>query len=254
MKMDRLSLIKKYVLQKDFASIDELCQISNRSKNTIRRDINELAAAGVLEKVYGGVKATKKQNLSLLSFSERNEKNVREKQHIGELAAKLICDGDIIFIDSGTTTVNILDHLSHLSTVTVITNNLYVFVKCLERPNINIIALGGQLNRTTASFSSHFCFLENIERFNINKVFMAATSVSIEKGATHNSPEEFIIKKHLVEKGDTRYLLVDHSKFDQSALLTYAELTDFHSIITDRTPPEPYVNFFAEHNIQLLIK
>ncbi|MFA9381220.1 MAG: DeoR/GlpR family DNA-binding transcription regulator [Acetanaerobacterium sp.] len=254
MKLSRLSHIEEYVLQKDFVSLDELCEVFNKSKNTIRRDVSELVANGIVQKVYGGVRTVKQPGNTLVSFTERNIKSVKEKQYIGALAAKFVNDGDVIFVDSGTTTVNIVRHLSHLKGVTILTNNLYVIMSCMDLPSINTISFGGQLNRTTASFSSNFCSMENLHRFNINKVFMAATGVSIEKGATHTSPGELAIKKDLVQKADISFLLADYSKFGQTALLTYTELTSFHYVVSDRNPPDIYDEYFQEHNIQLIVK
>jgi len=254
MKVSRLNQIKEYVLSKEYVSLDELCQVFDRSKNTIRRDIGELTHSGTIQKVYGGVKAVKQEAPPLISFQDRNVKNVAQKRKIGAIAARFVQDNDVIFIDSGSTTVNIVEHLTELSGVTVLTNNLHAILRCMEVSSINVIALGGQLSRDTSSFSAKFCALDNLRRFNISKAFMAATGVSTDTGATHTSPEEFEIKKDIMEKSDTCFLLADSSKFDQSALLTYSELTAFKYVITDSTPPKRYNEYFSENGIQLLTK
>lgn len=252
MKYSRLQNMEEYVLKKDFVSLDELCSVFERSKNTIRRDVSELVKSGAIEKVYGGVRAAKPPSNTLLSFSERTIKRSSEKQHIGALAARFVRENDVIFIDSGTTALNIIPYISHLHDVTILTNNLHAIHCCMEYPQLNTIAFGGQLNTKTASFSSNFCSLGNLQSFNINKAFMAATGVSIEKGATNSSPGELAIKKSIMEKSDTRFLVVDSTKFNHSALLTYAELSAFQYIVTDRTPPELYGTYLRDSNIELV--
>lgn len=118
-------------------------------KNTLRRDLEILVARGTVEKVYGGVIACENATPipNLVTFHERTGRNAQSKQKIAALAASFVRERDIIFIDSGTTTMSIVDHLAHLSTVTVITNSLQVINKSMNYPNINLIVLPGSLKR-----------------------------------------------------------------------------------------------------------
>lgn len=252
MKYNRQRELEEYVSKRDFVSLDELCQMFDKSKNTIRRDVAELVKAGAMEKVYGGVRAVKTPADSLLSFTDRTIKHSEEKEHIGALAAPFVKEGDVIFVDSGTTVLQLIPHIAALSGITVLSNNLHVLTCCMEYPSLNTISFGGQLNPETASFSSNFCSLDNLRRFNINKAFMAATGVSVSKGATNSSPGELPIKRSIVENSDECFLLVDAAKFDHAALLTYAELDQFQYVVTDKAPPAAYLTFFEEHEMQLI--
>ncbi|MDR1534248.1 MAG: DeoR/GlpR family DNA-binding transcription regulator [Planctomycetota bacterium] len=253
MKYPRLREVEEYVLKRDFVSLDELCHTFGKSKNTIRRDVSELVKNGAFEKVYGGVRTIKTPMVIKQSFVDRSAMYQAGKQSIGALAARFVADNDIVFLDSGTTTLHMLPHLAERSNVTLLTNNLHAINFCLEHPNINAISLGGQLNPATASFSSNYSPVDHLENFNIFKAFMAATGVSIEKGAT-NTVGELAIKKKIMERSDVCYLLVDSSKFDRSALLTYAELSAFHCVVTDTEPPARYLTFFRDNGIQVMMK
>lgn len=253
MKYPRLREIEEYVLKRDFVSLDELCSAFDRSKNTIRRDVAELVHNGAFEKVYGGVRAIKAPRGILNSFTERSVKHPANKQYIGALAARFVVDNDVIYLDSGTTTLNLLPHLADRVNVTLLTNNLHAINYCVEHPHLNAISLGGQLNPETASFSSNYCPIDYLENFNITKAFMAATGVSVEKGVT-NMVGELAIKKKIMERSDLCYLLVDSSKFDRSALLTYTELTAFQYVVTDAPPPARYLAFFRENGIELVVE
>jgi len=251
LKYDRLNSIQEYVYHKGSASLDELCSIFEISKSTARRDAADLVKRGLLKKVYGGLKPANSSWNTPLTFHERHVKNTEEKNKIGVLAAAYIKDNDVIFVDSGTTMLNIVPHIV-AANVTVLTNNLQVIYDCLAHPHLKAISFGGQLDIQTISFYSDHGMMQNISRYNVNKSFMAATGISIEKGATNSTNSELMLKMTMVEQSDECFLLVDSSKFDNSTLLTYASLSDFQYVITDKNPDQKYVNYFQEYNIKLI--
>ena len=247
MKTHRIKNVEEYILKNESVSLDKLCDVFKVSKNTIRRDIKELLEKGKIKKIYGGVTINQKK---LVPFEERNIKNHAEKKVTAEIAAAYINDGDIIFIDSGTTTMWLIDYLKNKN-ITILTNNLSAIVSALPYPNLNIISLGGTLKRKTNSFVGNSTSLV-LKDYNISKAFMAATGISIARGATNSSVEEYELKKLIVEKSDEIFLLVDSSKFDSISLMTYSPLENLDYIITDKTPPKKYTDFFRKNKINLL--
>src|SRR5699024_12336932 len=101
MKTQRQTENREHTQKMGSVSLDELCRIFNVSKNTITRHVNELAKDGLVEKVYGGIKAVDDQ---VISYTQRDVTNKNAKNTIASLAASRIQNGDIIFIDSGTIT------------------------------------------------------------------------------------------------------------------------------------------------------
>ena len=177
MRISRIDQLEQYILEHKSVSIDTLCEVFQISKNTVRRDLDVLLTRGNIEKVYGGVIASESSMAipELTSFNERNIKNREAKNRIAALAASYVREKDIIFIDTGTTTVNIIDHLSHLSNVTVITYSVQVINHAMSFPNINLISLPGKLKRDTASLVGTSC-TDFLKDFNIMRAFMACTS------------------------------------------------------------------------------
>lgn len=249
MKANRVKEIEEYIISNESVSLDSLCEIFRISKNTIRRDINELVKKGTVKKVYGGVTSIIKP---LIPFEERNIKNNYKKAAIAKVASDFVNNGDVIFIDSGTTTLNMIDFLKDKDDVTILTNNLNVIVNALPLPNLNVICVGGRLIRKTNSFEVIHA-LAILKDYNINKAFMAATGVSISNGATNSSSLEYKLKKIVVEKSNELFLLVDSSKFDVSSLMTYCQLTDIDHLITDKNPDEKYIQFFRENEINFSV-
>ncbi|AIF52719.1 DeoR/GlpR family DNA-binding transcription regulator [Pelosinus sp. UFO1] len=249
MKEDRISELENYILEKERASIEELCSVFNVSKNTMRRDINQLELKGKIKKVYGGIILTDKKTTE--PFESREVKNKSAKLIIADLASTLIEDGDIVYIDSGTTTMHMIPYLSERKNVTIITNNLHVILNSLPYQNLNIISTGGTLFRRTNSFVDAEA-VNSLKKYNISKAFLATTGVSIAKGITNSSSLEYDIKRYIVEHCDKKILLADNTKLEKVSLITYYDLKDIQVFISEQRPEQEYVDFFASNNISLL--
>ena len=78
---------------------------------------------------------------------------------------------------------------------------------------------------------------------------MAATGISISRGATNSSMDEYELKKLIVEKSGEIFLLVDSTKFDTISLMTYSSLENIDYILTNETPPKKYQDFFKKNKI-----
>lgn len=253
MRAKRIDLIEQYIYECKSVSLDKLCEKFKVSKNTIRRDINYLTEKGVIKKVYGGVTINESSNISdLVSFEARHLTNMDEKNRIAKLAADYVNDGDTIFIDSGTTPLNMIDQLKEKKNLTIITYSVQIVIKAIQYPEITVISLPGVLKRPTYSFIGSGSF-EYLQTFNINKAFMSCTGLSIENGICNASAEEFDIKKTAVSKSQTIILLADHSKFNKVALMTFCDMDKIHCVITDKTPSANFIEFFENNGIELQV-
>lgn len=250
MKINRLNDIEKYILDVENVSLDKLCEVFNVSKNTIRRDINELEKRGSIKKVYGGIIANSKGKVE--PFETREIRNQAAKKLIAQRASCLVEDGDVIFIDSGTTSMHMIPFLAQKEHLTIVTANLNVILSAMPYSNLNVISAGGVLYRETNSFTGPNV-IDILKNYNVSKAFLASTGVSLTKGVTNTSPLEHEIKKHLVDKSALRVLLVDHSKFNVISLMTYCQLQDIDYLVTDQQPPQEYVDFCAANKVELLL-
>ncbi|WP_208586078.1 DeoR/GlpR family DNA-binding transcription regulator [Gracilibacillus suaedae] len=247
LKTKRITAILDYVQRKHSVSLDDLVKEFNVSKNTIRRDVQELVDQKKLQKVYGGVSIPRPLTVP---YQDRKIQNFKEKEIIAELAADYIKDGDIIFLDSGTTTGAILEFIKNKS-LTIVTNNMDFTLDATPYPQLQIYGTGGVFERSTRSYVG-MDSAETIAKYNFNKAIMATTGLSIDKGFTNSSPLETQIKRNAMEKSETIFVLADHSKFDRYSITTYGYFDEIDYIITDREPPKHYIDAASEYKNHII--
>jgi DeoR family myo-inositol catabolism operon transcriptional repressor len=247
-KEKRIKKIQEYVLEHQSASLDELMEVFDVSKNTIRRDVQELVDRGELKKVYGGVSSIHKK---LESFQERKVRNQDQKELIAKKAASFVEDGDFIFIDSGTTTIEMFEYLKEKH-LTIFTNNIDFIVCAIPFENLDVISIGGMLERKTSSFVNPRN-MDLLKDYNIKKAFMASTGISLSNGVTNASPLESELKKTIVSRSSEVYLLVDYDKFDKYGLMTYCGLDEIDYLVTDKVPNGTYQEYAKNHDIHLVL-
>ena len=250
MREDRISKMEEYIRDKKFVSLDELCVKFDVSKNTVRRDINEIIDRSDIKKIYGGVSI--QYNKVPPPFAERLAICEDLKDSIGRSAADFVEDGDVIYVDSGTTTCRIVDHLASKKDITLITNSLDVVNRAVEYPEINVISLSGTLSRKTLSFTGPST-IEALQGCNIRKAFMASNGLTVQNGATQSTSIEFAIKKNVVARSDMVFLMIESRKFGTVSMLTYCELNEIDTTITDRMPPKELADAFISQGGSIVL-
>lgn len=260
MKINRITRIKELLEEKQSLTIEFLCEEFNVSKNTIRRDIAELIQMDCVKKVYGGIvrkEALKPETVSHVQEQVNEHKwavedpYLEEKLKIAKLAADLIEDEDVIYIDAGTTTALMLPHIEKKKNVTIVTASIRAINAAVKSGRFNVIATGGTLNPPNQAFvgpSVTSC----LKRYNISKFFLSTTGISIEAGATSASPLDCEIQQLLVDRPGKNILLLDSSKLDAPSLMSFCELKDIDCMIIDKEPPAKYVSYMKENDIKLI--
>ena len=248
MKASRIKEIADYISQHEQVQLETLAEEFDVSIYTIRRDVDELAKKGIVKKNYGGV-SINKEGSELIDFQDRNTVLKAEKKDISKCAASLIEDGDIVYIDGGTTTLYMPDYLDG-KRITVVTNNIFVILKVLRMDHIKLIVLGGELDRRANSITG-LSTIESMKNMNITKAFISTTGVSKDFQVTNYTAVEAELKRSCMEKSGLCYLLADHTKFGHASLVSYAKLEDFDGVVTDEGLSTPYQDYLYEHQIKI---
>ena len=251
MRAIRLQQMKDYIFEHDAVTFEDICAKFDISINTARRDIAVLEKDGSISKVYGGVKPNKETGLT--PYKDRYIAQLDQKIAICKKAAEYIEDGDIIYMDPGTTVHNILDFVRDKQ-ITVITASLSVILKAANMDNIRLYTLSGTLNRESNSFEDIGAFT-NLERFSITKAFFACSGFTLTGGVMLASTWEFEMKDYVVNRKTNSFLLMDNTKFNKTAMLKFAEANEMKNIITCPPVDEKYIKYFKQNgvNLQLVV-
>ena len=239
LRIERIDHIERYIATHKSVSIDELCSEFQVSKNTIRRDLKEILSRGEFKKTYGSVCVARSR--LPLPFAERFNTNSVVKCRIAQRAAQEVKNGDIIYIDSGTTTCHIVDALADKSDVTILTHSLEVINRTVSHLGLTVIALPGMLNKKTLSFVCRKPG-EFLRDCNIGKAFMSSDGITVANGATQSTSSEYEVKRAVINRSDEVFLLAEHEKFGQVSLYTYCGLDKIDLIITDEAPPSDFAD------------
>lgn len=233
MKYDRMNAIETFVQEKESCTNEEICNKFDISMQTLRRDLRILEQRGTIQKVYGGVVCNHNEiTRSVPSNSSRSEMLAPEKERIGKEAASLVNDGDVIFIDSGTTTCRMVPYLANLKELTVITHSLSALELLQSYAAIRVIVLGGELDRNARSFMAD----ETKIPFSFDKAFMATVGIDAE-GCTNTNLLEGRIKSYVIEHAKKSWILADHSKFSVTGFNRFCSWERIRGIITDSEIP-----------------
>ena len=240
MKKMRSYDIIDYVKGKKRASLTELMDKFDVSSATIHRDVAELVASGHLERIRGGVAFFERSNHSAtpgegFSYLDRATVNLSAKKRIAEKAVRMVADGDILFLDSSTTTAAFADELAsrHFMNLTIVTNSVAIMEKFRKMPrNYVLISLGGNYDPLLNSFLGSAA-LRELERLTVTKAFVSAFGVTDKLVTTNHEHQAGLVTK-VLDMATQRFLLADRSKFGRTGIYRLATRAAFDGIISDK--------------------
>jgi len=219
-----LSMLK----EKDIVQIHELVEATGVSESTIRRDLSDLEEQGLLKRVHGGAISIQNK-IDEPTMIEKSIKHKKEKLAIARYAASLVKERDTIFLDAGTTTLQMIAFLPS-DQIVVVTNGVDCAMKLIQR-NIKTILLGGELKASTWSLVGREA-VNSISQYRFDKCFLGINGIDHVHGLTTPDPEEAHVKQLAIKYSDERFVLCDSSKFSR---VTFAKVGDLHevNVITD---------------------
>ena len=246
---ERQHRIVELLKKKGRFTVKELSRVFNISGATIRSDLKELAAQGKLIRTHGGAMCIQ-ENGAEFPFNLRKNRRKRIKEQIGREAAKLISEGEVIFIDASTTASAMLPFLAEKEEITVITNSLEVAYKLALLPNLQVISLGGRIRRESLSFVD--AQIDPLIPKSIGKAFMGALGLSLDHGLTDVNPSEITVKQSIARRSRAIIALVDSTKWDKVSYGTFAGTSQIHTIISDQNAPENMVYKMEKRGIKVI--
>ncbi|MGQ9683691.1 MAG: DeoR/GlpR family DNA-binding transcription regulator [Anaerolineae bacterium] len=246
---ERQSRVAQFILRRGSASVQELRDHFGVSLMTIRRDLDALEEKGLIARIHGGAMAP--ASPAIAGEDERGILHVAEKAAIGALASGLVSDGQTLFLDAGTTTIELARRLRDRKGLTVVTNSVRVLAVLADQPGVNLIGIGGSVYGGAWSFVGPLAE-GALRRFNAHTAFMGISSVSLEHGLTEVNFFEATVKSTMIQRAQRVVLLADHSKFEKVSPITVASLKEVRTIITDDALAPELVARYQEAGVELL--
>lgn len=221
-----------YIEKHETVTVKELSEHFNMSEATIRRDLDDMAVSGLIERTHGGAMRIDKSTVFEMIHSKKMEYMIEEKKRIGKKAADFIRNGDTIFLDAGTTVYFLAMELWAYQNLTVVTNDLNIASSILLDDTSQLIVTGGVRRNDFGVLIGNLAddFLRNI---NIDRAFMGADAIDISSGITNTNLAEANIKRIVLQNSNFHVLLADHTKLDRKMLVRVADLSTFNVVIMD---------------------
>lgn len=219
-------LTRHQVVQNAFLS--ESLQVSAA---TIRRDLDWLEQEGWLRRTHGGAIVSQHMNVEP-EYQHSAQTHPEEKRLIGATAATLVEDGDTIFINSGTTATQVVQHLRGKREITVVTSNVRAVLELAEA-DLAVILLGGDFRPRAGSVAGRFA-CQTLNQIYANKAFIGVDGLSLNYGCTTPISDEAEVARLMVERTQGPVIVVaDHSKWGVVSNFEIASLDQIQILVTD---------------------
>ena len=232
---DRWVEIMDYLKKQGEVTVEEIMLTFSASRSTVRRDLIAMEKQGLLVRTRGGAKLVKEQQIGNCGYELERlfEQNKEEKQKIAKVAASLIQDGDILFIDSGTTCYYIIDYIT-AKDITVVTNGITHINKLMSR-GINTYILNGFAVPENNLIIAEDTY-EKVANMNFNIAFVGSMGVHPAGGCTTMTSVDGKLKSAVIKAAEKCYVVADHSKINKRQFYTYGHFEQV-TLITDQEIP-----------------
>jgi DeoR/GlpR family transcriptional regulator of sugar metabolism len=210
-----------------------LARETGLSEDTIRRDLRDLAAEGVLQRVHGGALPS---SPALADFSRRQAIATADKVAIGRAAAAMVRPGQFVFLDGGTTTTQMARHLPLDLKTTVVTHSPSIAVELVDHPNVTVELIGGRLFKHSV-VSVGVAAMEAIRKIRPDAYFMGVTGIHEQYGLTTGDPEEAAIKRAVCELAAETIVLASNEKLGAVSPCLIAPLTEISTVLAAGSLP-----------------
>ncbi len=246
----RRQLIAETVIAEGTMRIEDLVDRFGISLMTAHRDLDELAARGLLRKTRGVVSAAP---TSLIESSDayREARQGAEKSAIAALAVQQIEPGQAVFLDDSTTVSRMVPHLGTKVPLTVITNSILMMNALKGIRDLTLLGLGGQFHHWCNAFMGHVTTQE-IRNLRADTAFISLSAIT-DGMVFHQSPEMVETKRAMWGSARTRILLADHTKFERRALHAMGPLDDFDMVIVDDLTPPLLIDRLRSEGIRIVV-
>lgn len=220
---ERRQQLLQIIEKNEYASMEQLIGgIESASESTIRRDLKALADEGLITLMRGGASRVQESSHDT-RVSSRMILHQEAKERIAKCAADMVNKGEVIYIDSGSTTLRMIPYIKDRD-ITIVTTNTLIFQE-FAGGKAECIVVGGSVNPTTGSIVGDMT-VSNLESLYFDKAFLGATGISLRAGISTPDIKEAMKKQVIRSNAKHAYVLVDSSKVGLTTMCKVFDLSD----------------------------
>ncbi len=251
LNVERHQQIEQLIRANGRATVEELSARFGVSPATIRRDLERLAGAGLLQRAHGGAVALERAAPEPPVASRAGER-ADEKQRIGRAAAALIGAGETIFLGSGSTTLAVARHLHGTRGLKVITNALTIANELAGSPEISLIITGGLLRSSEQSMLGHLAE-QALRQLRADKAVIGIRAISAAEGLTSDYGAETSADRAILACAPQLLLVADHSKLGRVANVVLAPASAVHTLVTGGQAPDDQLGELRRLGVRVVL-
>ncbi len=227
-KREIIEILKK----RNFIGVEELSKLLYTSQSSIRRDLNDLQAQGLIKRNHGGVMIFETKNAAPVAYRWEAQKN--EKKLIAKQASVLLKDNTTVFLDSSTTAYYMVEYITKKRGISVITNSLKTAQLLIDN-GIKTFCLGGEIMPASSTVCGNYAS-EQLTLYHADIMFFSSFALSDDGTISDSCAEENAIRRQMLAQSDYRVFLCDSSKFNKKATHRLCSVKDVESCFYDKTP------------------
>lgn len=248
LKEERIQRIKTLIDQEKSASIEDLADRLEVSKDTIRRDLIQLAKQRQIKRTHGGALAIQKE-ATIFDYEQRSTILNDVKKQMAEQALEIMADPSSIIFDSSTTVEAVIRELPD-KRIHAVTNSLSHALLLAKYPKTAISLLPGRLHKEQL-----FLFgtetVEQLKNYQADYTLLGVFALSNE-GLFIHTEEEGLVKRQMIQQGRRVIALADHTKLDKTGFYKVCDLSAIDYLITDQKPPKALAKALTENHVELI--
>ena len=245
----RLDNLRELIRGKGVIRIEEICSRLGVSPATVRRDLDQLEESGAIRRVHGGAVSVESR-LDEPLFDDKTAIAVREKRRIAEAALKLISPGNTVYLDGGSTVLELARLLRDRTNLTVVTNSLYAAHELAGR-GPRLILIGGELRRLSQALVGPLTRLVLAE-LHLDKAFLGTIGFSLKEGLTTTDPGEAFTKELVLGQARQVIVLADSSKAGKISFACAGHWDRVHVLITDGRLDKDFARELVKKGVKLV--
>ncbi|NOV01115.1 DeoR/GlpR family DNA-binding transcription regulator [Paenibacillus planticolens] len=251
---------KEYILNQIHSEgkviTNELVEVLQVSSETVRRYLEELEETNKLKRVYGGaVKINRSREEP--SHLNREVLHADEKRKIGKAAAALAGDNEVIFIDDGSTTLQLIEHLLDKQNLTILTNSIPALDALIDYKNRElycgeIFFIGGKVSSLQSRVAGTLAE-KMVEQFYADKAFISIDGIMIDKGITSFDEKRGQLARKMMEHARMNIVVTDHSKIGMVQFYKMANLQEIDVIVSGVPAPEDWEDELEQIRVEWIV-